>query len=93
MSYVVRYDGMVDEKTLQQMPRKGRKGVAVLILVAAMTIGNLYPQAVAELRSWLIPGEDAVTVAAFHSFQDMLEDGAPFGECVTAFCMEVLGEE
>lgn len=43
-----------------------------------------------KFRSFLIPGEDAVTVQAFQNMTDDLRSGATLGDAVEAFCRFVI---
>lgn len=68
----------------------GRVIVFALLLVAIFLFQALLPEAVDTLREHLIPGDRAVTSAAFSQMLASLRDGAPCTQAFTAFCREII---
>ncbi len=44
----------------------------------------------ATFRSWLIPGDDAVTRQAFDNFTEDVRAGGSVGSAFEAFCIEII---
>lgn len=88
MGYRIEYDGRAGKYEVKP-EGKGLPKVLLcgVILIAALI---LWPQGVQKLKSFLIPGEDALTVQAFHNMTDDLRSGATVGEAVEAFCRYVI---
>ena len=88
MGYRIEYDGRAGKYEVKS-ERKALPKILLcaLILVAALC---LWPQGAQKLRSFLIPGEDAVTVQAFKNMTNDLRSGARVGEAVEAFCRYVI---
>ena len=88
MGYRIEYDGREGKFEVTQEGKWLPKILfCTVILVAALC---LCPQGGQKLRSFLIPGEDAVTLQAFHNMTDDLRSGATVGEAVEAFCRYVI---
>lgn len=88
MGYRIEYDGRAGKYEVK--PEGKRLPMILLcagVLVAALC---LWPQGAQKLRSFLIPGEDTVTVQAFQNMTDDLRSGATVGEAVEAFCRYVI---
>ena len=85
MSYQIQYEPEKNRKFPVRNKKKNNPTAAVvvaLILVVCMGIG---------LRTgWLIPGDPQVTTEAISHMVDMLRQGQPVQDAVTAFCTEVL---
>ena len=88
MGYRIEYDGRAGKYEVKP-EGKGLPKVLLcgVILIAALM---LWPQGTKMLRSFLIPGEDAVTVQAFQNMTNDLRSGATVGEAVEAFCRYVI---
>lgn len=89
MGYRIEYDGRAGKYEVHAE----RKLFPVLLMCSAALIlvaMFLWPQGVQALRSILIPGEDAVTLAAFQNLTADLRSGASVGDAVEAFCRFVI---
>lgn len=85
MSYRIEYDGRAGK---YEVKPEGRRGAVLLaVLGAALALAVCFSP---EVRTWLIPGEDAVTVQAFHIMTDDLRSGATISDAVEAFCRFVI---
>lgn len=88
MGYRIEYDGRAGK---YEVKPEGKGFAKILlffvILFAALT---LWPNGAQKLRSFLIPGDDTVTVQAFRNMTDDLRSGAAVGEAVEAFCRYVI---
>ncbi len=51
---------------------------------------HFWPDGAEVIRSFLIPGEDAVTVQAFQTMTDDLRSGASVSDAVEGFCRFVI---
>lgn len=89
MSYRIEYDSRAGKYEV-------RKDMDLFPLVLAsfglflLLTFCLWPTGAAELKAFLIPGEDAVTVAAFSAMTDDLRSGASIMDAVEAFCRSVI---
>lgn len=65
----------------------GVRIIAGLLTIAALIAGIRYKEAVI---SWLIPGDDQITIHAAEELICRLQEGVPVGEAVTTFCEEII---
>lgn len=75
--------------------RRNQSGRFFFLLAAALclfVIGTLHfwPEGREILISIVIPGEDAVTIAAFRNMTGNLRAGATVGDAIAAFCSDVI---
>lgn len=91
MGYRIEYDGRIDkyEVTKDHSWRFPMLTFGAFILFAVLTY-HFWPEGSAQLRALLIPGDDAVTVQAFHNMTDDLRSGASVTEALYAFCRYVI---
>lgn len=90
MSYQIEYDGTIGKYEVRKMHpwRFPALCATVFFFLAAGCV--LHPQSRELLRSFLIPGEDAVTVLAFQTMTDDLRSGAALGDAFRDFCQVVI---
>jgi hypothetical protein len=89
MGYRIEYDGQAGKYEVR--PERNVMPILLLFVAAFLTAAFCFrPQIAQELRGFLIPGEDAVTVQAFRNMTDDLRSGATVGEAVEAFCRFVI---
>ncbi len=89
MSYRIEYDIGAGKYEIRTQRRNWPLIIAVS--AAGLLLGACFaPEFAAGLRSFLIPGEDAVTVQAFAAMTDDLRSGAGLWEAVEAFCRQVI---
>lgn len=90
MSYRLHYENDIIVDPIRESSRKvfGIKSVLIIILslIAAISIW----QHRTVIVDCLIPGNDAVTVAAFDGLIDNLEEGTDFKTSFLAFCREII---
>lgn len=92
MGYRIVYDGQAKKYEVHSE----RNVFSVFVFIGAALLATalfFWPQGLEMLRSGLIPGEDAVTVQAFHNMTDDLRSGATVGEAVEVFCRFVIHGE
>ena len=91
MSYRIEYDGRIGKyEVRKENERRNAMYVYVAgagILAAAIL---LWPEVGTALRSWIIPGDDAVTTQAFLNMTQDMRSGASLGEAVFGFCRYVI---
>lgn len=91
MGYRIEYDGRIDK---YEVVKKGSHGLFMLSIgaVGLFLIGTLcfWPQGAAVIRDFLIPGENAVTAAAFTAMRNDLRCGANLRDAVYTFCHAVI---
>lgn len=69
----------------RRSPRAALGALCILILLALA----LWPKGAQVLRSLLIPGDPAVTVAALEGLAGDLRSGADLQDALAAFCAQV----
>lgn len=84
MGYRIEYDGRAGKYEVKPQGKEGIKILLSTVLVLALLC--FLPQGSGKLRSFLIPGEDEVTLQAFQNMTCDLRSGASLGEAVEAFC-------
>lgn len=91
MSYRIEYDGRIGK---YEVRKKSEWSIPFLITLAFAAIISLsyvlWPEGHAWLQSYLIPGEDAVTIQAFQNLTNDLRSGAAVSEAVYSFCRFVI---
>lgn len=91
MGYRIEYDGRIDRyEVIKDGPNRFLKlvlGAFCLFLVGTFCFWTRGEEA---LRDFLIPGEDAVTVAAFRLMGHDLRSGADLRDAVYTFCRTIL---
>jgi hypothetical protein len=90
MSYRVEYSSSGIKRT-QIRQRNGRALLltAVCFLIFLLIVGGFWPRGAQALRDMLLPGDSAVTAAAWAELTRELHAGAPVGSAVENFCREV----
>ena len=89
MSYRIDYDSRAGKyevrKDLDLFP-----WILAALGIFLMLTFCFWPEGAAELKEFLIPGKDAVTVQAFSAMTDDLRSGASILEALEAFCNSVI---
>lgn len=88
MSYRIEYDSGAGKYEVIQN-RCIFPGVILAAAVLLLAI-SLWPEGRTAVFSWLIPGEDAVTAAAFSAMTDDLRCGAGILTALESFCRAVI---
>ncbi len=90
MAYQVRYGQTMIKQPIRERMRAGRKTPALkwialcLILLVAVFLGN------SGYLDFLIPGDNAVTTAAFESMVTHVREGVAVKDAFTEFCLQIL---
>lgn len=90
MRYSVQYESDKNELYPQVANRKRRTGSYILIgciLLAAVLAVSIFKE---TIISWIVPGDDQVTIHAAEAMIDQLKDDTSISDAVTAFCEEIL---
>ncbi len=89
MSYRIEYDSRINKYEVKQ-----EKNLFPMFLVLSFMVISLIfciqPGMLDAVRSFLIPGEDTVTMQAFSAMSDDLRSGAGLWEAVEVFCRGVI---
>lgn len=93
MGYIIQYDPEKNAQYPSKAVRHGRKGRYFVIAIFLCMIFVLAIRYRSAVQDWLIPGDTAVTTAAFETFSDEVRNGKPLGEAIAAFCKEVIVHE
>ena len=91
MSYRIEYDGRTDR---YEVAREGRSRLPFLVtatfcLFVLLTLA-FWKEGTEQIKSLLIPGDDALTVQAFQNMANDLRSGAEIADAVYAFCRCVI---
>ena len=92
MSYRIEYDSSVGKYEVR--PVRSRFFSVLVMVIAALMLAALLraPQGLAALRTFLIPGEDSITLHAFQCMTTDLHNGASLYEAIYDFCRIVIHE-
>lgn len=91
MGYRIEYDGRIDKyEVTKEYPWRFPILVFGIFLLFTLLTYKFWPEGSEQLRKMLIPGDDSVTVQAFHNMTDDLRSGASVSEAVYAFCRYVI---
>ena len=63
---------------------------AVCLLVFLLLVNSFWPKGAEVLRSFLLPGDAAVTVAALEDLSAELRNGEDISSALESFCRKVL---
>lgn len=88
MGYRIVYDGR--EGKYEVRARSSLPGIVLGMGCCILLVICCLPGVAEKIRSVVIPGEDALTVAAFSAMQDDLRSGAGFWDAVEVFCRQVI---
>lgn len=90
MSYRVEYSasGIVRKKIRRKGGRIPLLSV-VCFMIFLLIVGGFWPRGVQALREMLLPGDSAVTAAAWEELTQELHAGAPVDSAVENFCREI----
>lgn len=90
MSYRVEYASSgIKRKQIRQRRNKALLLTAVCFLIFLLIAGGFWPRGAQALRDVLLPGDSAVTAAAWAELTRELHAGAPVGSAVENFCREI----
>ncbi|MGM9548772.1 MAG: hypothetical protein ACI3V5_02885 [Faecousia sp.] len=63
---------------------------AAFFLAFVLVVNGLWPRGADTLRRILLPGDSAVTMAAWEELTRELRAGEPIGSAVDSFCREII---
>ena len=91
LSYQISYPGTnhMEQKYMQRTEKNVVLTVVVIVCIVILAV-SVYMIGLDRVSAFLIPGNDAVTVAAFRQMQNDVKSGIPVKEAVTAFCEEII---
>lgn len=90
MRYSIQYEPDKNELYPQESNKKRRTGCYILVgcfLLAVVLAVTAFKETIV---SWIVPGDDQVTIHAAEAMIDQLKDGSSIGDAVTAFYEEIL---
>ena len=90
MGYRIEYEGA--ERYLCSAKREGdrwRRACLVLVMIA-LAVSLAFPQIKKKVVSFLIPGNDIVTLQAVEELAHCLQSGDSTKDALTAFCRTVI---
>ena len=70
--------------------KKSRYVVTITLLILTIVLTIWYRE---SLVSWLIPGDDQITIQFTEELISDIRDGMPIGEALTTFCEEIVAHE
>lgn len=91
MSYQIKYhiSKRLGDKYNETAVKKPIIPVIAIVCILLLLI-SVYIVGIDTVKAIIIPGNDTLTVSAFHQMQDNLKNGMSFNEAVTAFCTEII---
>ena len=90
MSYRVEYSSSGMKRTqIRQKNGRALLLTAAWFLIFLLVVGGFWPRGAQALRDMLLPGDSAVTAAAWAELTRELHAGAPVGSAVENFCREI----
>lgn len=91
MAYDIHYGGSIirreqkkEHKTNNMKPHK--KAFVIIVIMIAL----IFVLQIPAVQDFLIPGNKAVTKAAYYEMMDNLKSGYGFQKSVEAFCREII---
>ena len=91
LGYRIEYDGGVGKYEVRKYsPYKRPALLTAAVCLFLLLTFFLWPEGADYIREALIPGENAVTAAAFENLTQRLRQGEPLQDAVTAFCSDVI---
>lgn len=91
MAYRIAYDAHMGKFEIRSKQESRIPKLFTLCFLCFLIFTFLFWDAGADwLRSFLIPGEDIQTIAAFQNMTGELRNGASLGEAIETFCREVI---
>lgn len=90
MRYSIQYESEKNRKYPQNTDNDRKKGyrfLAGLLILIALFIGAWHRDAVI---SWIIPGDDHVTIEAAEELIGNLQEGTAVSEALTVFCDRII---
>lgn len=90
MSYRVEYSSSGGKRTqIRQKNGRALLLTAVCFLIFLLIVSGFWPRGAQALRNMLLPGDSAVTAAAWAELTRELHAGASVGSAVEHFCREI----
>ena len=89
MGYQIQY-GPTKCRRRERKPRKTSYCLLVAICALVLMAGLHFSGIGTGIKTWLIPGDPEVTVAALERFVAELKGGTAISDAVTAFCEEII---
>ena len=91
MSYVIEYDSVEGTyEVRKEHPLRFFLLLGGALCLFLLTAACFWPEGREKLISMAIPGEDAVTVAAFRNMTSDMRAGTRIWQAIEAFCREVV---
>ena len=91
MSYRIQYGPpQKGEPVKGQISKNTVRFIAFAALIAVVLFLLVSPQGAEAVRGFLLPGDGAVTEAAFSEFVGSIRGGESIGQAITAFCREII---
>ena len=91
MAYRIEYDCGVGKYEVFPEQKSRIPALTAGALTVFLLLTHLFwPAGDALIQDFLIPGEDAVTIAAAQTLAENLKEGASLGEAAEIFCREIL---
>lgn len=90
MRYSIQYESEKNNKYPQNTAKDRQKGycfLAGLLILAALFVGAWHKDAII---SWIVPGDDQVTIEAAEELIGNLQEGTAVGEAFTVFCDRII---
>lgn len=91
MGYRIEYGQTVKKETISEFSKfRNKKSVAYTAVIIVTTMMLLLCFRSEKIRSFLLPGDPAVTEQALNTFTEQIRAGEQFRDAATAFCHEII---
>lgn len=91
MGYNIQYGRTVEKSMICEVRGRNKNRIRLtctIVLIAVMFL--VYLCNIKKIRSFLLPGDSSVTEAAISCFIEDMQEGKPFCDAITAFCLEII---
>lgn len=88
MGYCINYD-TIPVKHESGTRRSYAKALAIFLFVFSCAVLGFFPQVRMALIRIIIPGFNADSAEALEVFAAQINDGAPFGDALHSFCVQI----
>lgn len=87
--YCICYEG-INHSPIHKHTGKTKRFLLCVLLISLLLTGTFFTNLRRQLYSFIIPGNDAVTVQAFDTLIHSLSEGKEPLKALTAFCSDIV---
>lgn len=90
MGYQIKYDRGIIRKRAIGISKKSFKIYAICTIFVVLVLTIAFPDGRIWLRDLLLPGNEAVTVAALEDLVHNIRQGTPIADAMSGFCQQII---